>query len=180
MALAVSIELGALDHVKVDGVRPGNREEDERDAHSLSCSDAVSNVAENDGANGTTADGGDEERSTALGVASETAECKGEDDGEDAGLEEEDDHQHAETSPVGSGGAASVGADRSADKDHDQGLESEEYVTGLAAVVHESGCCETSDGEKCLSDGVEVGSLVVAFSDGKVRACLSEVVNKVG
>lgn len=165
MALAVSIELGALDHVEVDGVRPGNREEDERDAHSLPGTDAVSNIAENDGANGTTADGGDEERSTALSVASETAECKGKDDGEDAGLEEENDHQHAETSPVRTGGAASVGANRSADEDHDQGLESEEDVTGLAAVVHESGCCETSDGEKGLGDGVEVGSLVVTFSN---------------
>jgi hypothetical protein len=164
MALAVSIELTALDQVEVEGVRPSDSEEDERDAHSLPGTDVISNVAEDDGTNGTTADGGDEERSTALGVATETAESKGEDDGEDARLEEEDNHQHAETSPVGTGGASSVCANGGADEYHDEGLESEQNVTRLAAVVHESGCGETSDGEESLGDGVEVGSLVVTFS----------------
>jgi hypothetical protein len=70
----------------------------------------VSNVAKNDRADSTTANGGDEERSTTLGVATETTESKGEDDGEDARLEEEYDHQHAKTSPVGTSGASSVGS----------------------------------------------------------------------
>ena len=165
MAFAVSIELTTLGKVKVDGVRPGNREEDERDAHSLPGTDVVSNVAENDGTDGTTANGGDEERSTTLGVATETTESKGEDDGEDARLKEEHNHQHAETSPVGTSGASSVGTDGSGDEDHDQGLESEEDVTGLTTVVHEASCGETSDGEESLGNGVEVGSLVVTLSD---------------
>jgi hypothetical protein len=43
-------------------------------------------------------------------VATETTESKGEDDGEDARLEEEYNHQHAKTSPVGTSGASSVGS----------------------------------------------------------------------
>ena len=179
MALTVSIELTALDQVKVDGVRPGDREEDERDAHSLPGTDVISNVAKNDRTDSTTANGGDEERSTTLGVATETTESKGEDDGEDARLEEEYNHQHAKTSPVGTSGASSVGSYGCRDEYHNKCLESEKDVTGLAAIVHESSCGETSDGEKSLGDGVEVGSLVVTLSDRKIGACLRKVVDEV-
>ena len=58
-------------------------------------------------------------------------------------------------------------------------MESEKDVTGLAAIVHESSCGETSDGEKSLGDGVEVGSLVVTLSDRKIGACLRKVVDEV-
>lgn len=40
--------------------------------------DPVGDVSENDGDDGTTADGGDEEGGTALGVTTETAESEGE------------------------------------------------------------------------------------------------------
>jgi hypothetical protein len=59
-------------------------------------------------------------------------------------------------------------------------LESEEDVTRLSAVVHESGCGETSDGEESLGNGIEVGSLMVAFSDGEIGTRLGEVVDEVG
>lgn len=39
----------------------------------------IGDVSENDGDDGTTADGGDEERSTALGVATESTESERED-----------------------------------------------------------------------------------------------------
>jgi hypothetical protein len=77
MALAVRIELFSLKGVEVDGVRPGDGVEDEGNAHSLPRADVVCDVAENDGANGTTAYGRDEEGGTALGVPTETAEGKG-------------------------------------------------------------------------------------------------------
>lgn len=123
----------------------------------------IGNVSENDGDDGTTADGGDEERSTALGVATETTEGKGEDDGEDAGLEEEHNHQHGETTPVRSVGATSVGTDSRSDEDHDHGLEDQEDDTGLSANVHESSSGETTNGEESLGDGVEVGTLDVSL-----------------
>ena len=166
MALAVSIELGALDRVEVDGVRPGNREEDERDAHSLSCADAVSNVAENDGANGTTADGGDEERGTALGVATETAECKGEDDGEDAGLEEEDHAQH------GDGGVAG-GGDTGCDEDDAPGEEAQQDEARLDPLHHQTGH-EAADCEQGLGDGEEVGALRGAQAGLDLRDVVDE------
>lgn len=75
MALTVRIQLGTLVEVEVDGVAPGNEEEDEWDAHGVPGTDFISHVAENDGYNGSTADRGDEEGCSALGVATETSHC---------------------------------------------------------------------------------------------------------
>jgi hypothetical protein len=50
--------------------------EDKRNAHSVPGANLVGDVAEDDGDDGTTADGGDEERCTALGVASKTCSLK--------------------------------------------------------------------------------------------------------
>ena len=87
VGVGVCIELLGLGcEVEVDGVRPGESEEDEGDAHGVSGADFVGDVAENDGDDGSTADGRDEEGGTALGVATETAERKSEDDWKDAGL----------------------------------------------------------------------------------------------
>jgi hypothetical protein len=60
--------------------------------------------------------------------------------------------------------------------DHDESLESEEYVTGFAAPVHNASSSETADGKESLGDGVEVGALVVTLVDGEIRTGLSEVV----
>ena len=73
MALGISIELAALDDVEVDGVTPGDCEEGQRHAHRLSCTDLISYVSEDSGNDSATADRGDEERSTTLGVATETS-----------------------------------------------------------------------------------------------------------
>ena len=147
MALAVSIELSTLGKVEVDGVAPRNGEEDERDAHGLSRTNAISHVTEDDRSDGTTADGGDEERGTALGVATETAEGKSKDDWEDARLEEEHNHEHAQTTPVGTVLASSVCSNSRGDEDHDQRLKGKEHVARLATKVHESSSSETTDGE---------------------------------
>jgi hypothetical protein len=58
--------------------------EDERDAHGVSGSDVVGDVAEDDGDDCATADGGDEEGCAALGVATETAKRKSKYDRKDA------------------------------------------------------------------------------------------------
>lgn len=104
VALSVSVELAALGEVEVDGVGPGDGEEGQWDAHGLAGSDDIGNIAQDGGTDSTTADGCDQEGGSALGVATETTECQGEDNGEDAGLEEEHNHEHAETAPVRSGG----------------------------------------------------------------------------
>ena len=180
VGLGVSIELLALGNVEVQRVGPGDGEEGKRDTHGLSGSDEIGDVSKDDRADGATADGGDEEGGTALGVATETTEGEGEDDGEDAGLEEEDDVEHADTAPVGGGGAARVGANGGGDEDHDEGLEGEEHVTGLTAKVHDTGGGEATDGEERLGNGVEVGALVVALGDAQLGRRLSKVVDVVG
>ena len=72
-ALGVSVELGSLGHVEVHSITQRHHEEAERHAHGLAGTNDVGDIAENDWANSTTADGGDEERSTALSVSAKTA-----------------------------------------------------------------------------------------------------------
>ena len=71
--LAVCIKLLALVKVEVDGITPRDEEEDEWNAHSLAGTDPIRNVAKDDWNNGTATDGGDEEGSAALGMATETS-----------------------------------------------------------------------------------------------------------
>jgi hypothetical protein len=52
----------------------GELTEDERNAHSVPGSNLVGDVSKNDGDDGTTANGRDEEGGTTLGVTSETTE----------------------------------------------------------------------------------------------------------
>jgi len=59
--------------------------------------DAVGHIAQDSGDDGAAADGGDEERRAALGVAAQAAQGQREDGREDAALEEEHQHQHRET-----------------------------------------------------------------------------------
>jgi hypothetical protein len=49
--------------------------EDERDAHSMSGADLVGDVSKDNGNDGTTADGGDKEGGTTLGVATKSTKC---------------------------------------------------------------------------------------------------------
>jgi len=181
MRLGVGIELASAGgEVEVDGVTPCNAHEDERDRHGIPGADVVGDVAENDRADGATSNCGDEERGATLGVAAETAEGEREDDGEDAGFEEQDNHEHGETTPIRTGSATSVGADSSRDEDDDQALESQEDETGFTANVHPAGSSETTDSEECLGNGVEVCALDVGFDLVEIRARLLEVVDKVG
>jgi hypothetical protein len=71
--LGVRIELLRLGgEVEVDRIRPGECKEDEGNAHGVPGADLVGNVSENDWDDCTTTDGGNEEGSTALGMATET------------------------------------------------------------------------------------------------------------
>jgi hypothetical protein len=97
----------------------------------------------------------------------------------DAGLEEQHNHQHAQTTPVGTRGTAGVDTNGSRDEDHDHGLENHEDETGLAAKVHESSSRKATCSKQTLSNGVEVGSLQMRLGDGQIRACLRKVVDKV-
>jgi hypothetical protein len=58
----------------------GELTEDERNAHSVPGSNLIGDVSEDDRDDSTTADRGDEEGSTTLGVATETTKRQGEDD----------------------------------------------------------------------------------------------------
>lgn len=78
MRLGVGVELLALVKVEVDGVGPGNREEDEGNAHGLSGANTVGDVTKDDRTHGTTADGGNDEGGTTLGVATESTKSEGE------------------------------------------------------------------------------------------------------
>lgn len=181
MGLGVSVKLlGLAGEVEVDGVRPSESEEDERDAHGVPGANLIGNIPKNDGDDGTTADGGDEEGGTTLGVATETTKGEGEDDGEDAGLEEEHDHEHGKTAPVRSGSTTRVDTDGGSDEDHDHGLEDQEDDTRLSTNVHEPSSCETTDCEQSLGDGVEVGTLDVSLCDIEIWTSLREVVDEVG
>jgi hypothetical protein len=84
LGVGVAIELVALEDVEVDGVGPGDHEESERHDHGALSTDAVGNVTEDDWHHSASRHGRDEEGSTTLGVATETTEGGGEDDGEDA------------------------------------------------------------------------------------------------
>jgi hypothetical protein len=79
MALGVSIKFLSLACVQVNRIRPRNGVEDERNAHGFAGPDVVRDVAEDNGTDGTTADGSNEEGGTALGVATQTAESECED-----------------------------------------------------------------------------------------------------
>jgi len=70
----VGIEFLGLEEVEVDGERPGDDEEGERDDHGDAGAGPVGDVAEDGWDDGATADGGHEEGSTTFGVATETTQ----------------------------------------------------------------------------------------------------------
>ena len=180
LGVGVGIKLVALVDVEVDGVGPGDDEESKGYDHGALGADGVRNIAEDDRNDGTTGDGGDEEGSTALGVATETTEGKSEDNREDTGLEEEHNHEESKTAPVGSGSATSVDTDGSSKEDHDESLVGKQDHAGLDTKVHESSSAEATDGEQRLSNGVVVGTLVVSIGGVKVGVSLGEVVDEEG
>ena len=55
----------------------------------MACADVVGHIAQDSGDDGAAADGGDEERRAALGVAAQAAQGQRKDGREDAALEEE-------------------------------------------------------------------------------------------
>lgn len=104
---------------------------------------------------------------------------EGENDGEDAGLKEEDNHEHAQTSPVGTT-STRLDANSARDEYNYECLERNEDVAGLSTVIHEAGSCKASNGEESLCDGVKVGALVVTLGSAQVGTSFSEVVDEVG
>jgi len=90
---------------------------------------------------------------------------------EDGGLEEEHNHQQSETTPVGVACAAGVGSDSRSEEDHNRSLIGQEDVTRLGNI-HETSTGETSNSEKSLGDGVEVGTLTMRFCDREVGTSL--------
>lgn len=82
MALPIRVELLALAHVQVDGEAPRDDEEGERHDHGVPGAGAIRHVAQDGGDDGAAADGGDEVRRAALGVAAEAAQSESEDGGE--------------------------------------------------------------------------------------------------
>jgi len=74
VGLIVGVELLRLEDVEVDGERPSNDEEGERYDHSDASAGLIGDVTKDGWDDGTTADGGNEEGSTTLGVATEATE----------------------------------------------------------------------------------------------------------
>lgn len=178
LGVGVGVELPALEDVEVDGVGPGDHEESQGNNHGALGANAVGDVSKDDGNNSSSTDGRDKERSTTLGVATETAESESEDDGEDARLEEEHDHEEGKTTPVGGSSAASVDTDGGSEEDHDGGLVDEQDNAGLKTEVHEAGSAEATDGEESLGDSVVVGTLVVSLGDVELGVRLGEEVDE--
>lgn len=81
-------------------------------------------------------------------MSTKTTDGQGEDSWENAGLEEEHDSQHGETS-------LAVNTHGSAEEDHDHGHEDHENPSRLDEH-EETGGGESTDGEKSLSNGVSI------------------------
>ena len=111
-------------------------------------------------------------------MATETTEGQSEDDGEDARLKEENDHEKGKTTPVGGSSAASVDTDGGSEEDHDGGLVDEQDNAGLETEVHEASSAEATDGEESLGDSVVVGTLVVSLGDAHLGVRLGEEVDE--
>jgi hypothetical protein len=180
LGIGVSVKLLALEEVEVDGETPGHDEESKGNDHGALGTDTVGDVSKDDGNDGTSGDGSDDEGGTALGVATETAQTDGEDDGEDAALEEHHNHEESETAPVGSSGAAGVDTDCSGQEDHDRCLVGQKNPARLETDVHKTSSRESTDGEEGLSNGIEVGTLLVSLGSVQVGVGLSKVVDKEG
>lgn len=104
---------------------------------------------------------------------------KSKDDWEDARLEEENNHEHADASPVGGVGVTRIDTNGGGDEDDDGSLESEQHPTRLETEVHDTSCSKTTDGEESLSNGIKVGTLAVTLVDAQLWVGFSEVVDKV-
>lgn len=178
LGFGVGVELPALEDVEVDGVGPGDHEESQGNNHGALSANAVGDVSEDDWNDGSSTDGRNKERSTALGVATETTEGQSEDDGEDARLEEEHNHEEGKATPVGGSSAASVDTDGGSKEDHDGGLVDEQDNAGLKTDVHEARSGETTNGEEGLGDSVVVGTLVVSLGDIELGVRLGEEVDE--
>jgi hypothetical protein len=178
MRVVVSVQLLTLDNIEIDGERPRDNEESQWHNHGNTSAGLISNVSENSWDTSATRDRGNEERSTALGVTSKTTEGKCEDGRENAGFEEEDEHQHGKTTPVRSAVSTSVDSDGSGDEDHDEGLVGKEDITRLSNV-HQSSGGETTNGEKTLGNGVEIGTLFLSGEFVEIWTGLFVVVDEV-
>lgn len=145
-----AIQLPRTNRIQVNRKRERDEETHERDAHRDMIVLMICDEAGEGGEEGAPADAGDDPRGAALGVPAETADGEGEDGGEDAGLEEEDEGQH------GDAGFA-FGAHGGGDEDHDAGHEGHEDPAGFRD--HHKACGgKATDGEETLADGVAVAA----------------------
>jgi hypothetical protein len=174
----VCVKFLGLEHIEVDWETPSNDEECKGNNQGLAGSDLVCNISEDGWDDGTTAYGSDEERSSALGVATESTEGESEDGWEDARLEEEHEHEHSETAPVGFGGATGVCSNGGSNEHHDERLIGEKDVTWLGDV-HQSSGGETTNGEETLSDSVVVGTLFLSNKGRKIGTGLLVEIDEV-
>lgn len=86
--LGEGVEFLRLEEVQVDGEAVSDNEAGERNAHGDARVLGVGNGTEHDREDSTARDGSDNERSTALGVATETTKGQSKDSRKDARLEE--------------------------------------------------------------------------------------------
>ena len=114
----------------------------------------------------TAGDGGDDPRGPAFGVAAQTADGQREDGGEDARLEEEDQHQHGDA-------ALAPSTHRRGDEDHDARHEHHQHPAWLHEH-HQPRGGEPADGKQALANGVPIGAGGVA-DVGRLDAVLDEL-----
>jgi len=150
LGCAISVEFLGFEEIEIDGEGPGDEETGERDGHGDARVAPIGDGAEDGWEDGTAGNGGDEEGSTAFGVATETAQGKGENGGEDAGFEEQDDRE------AGDAGVA-LGTHGGGDEDDDHGHEEHEDPAGFDGL-HGDARDESTDGEQTLCDCELVGT----------------------
>ena len=149
LRVGIPIELLRAEHIQIDGERPRNQEARQRHRHGDLSASPVGNGTEDRREDCAAADRRDEEAGAAFCVSPEAAEREGEDGGEDAGFEEEDE---AQTRDAG----VAFGAHGGADEDDDHGHEEQEDPAGFHDF-HARARDEAADGEETLRDGQLVG-----------------------
>lgn len=124
LALEVSIQLLRLEQVQIQRETPRDHKPDEGNTHSNLGIPMICHDAKNRWEDRASRDTADNEGRAALGVATETAQGEGEDCGEDAGFEEEDEGESGDASVA----LGDHGAD---DEDDDHGHEEPEDLAGF-------------------------------------------------
>ena len=151
LRLTEAVQLPRAHRVQIDRERERDEEANQRDTHGDMVALVIGHETGEGREEGAARDGSHDPRGAALGVAAEATDREGEDGGEDAGFEEEDQRERSDS-------AFALGAHGGGDEDHDAGEEDHEDPSRFGDH-HAAGGGEATDGEETLADGVAVRAL---------------------